>query len=433
MNAEMRKLMEAMAKRDADMRAVHEGAKADGRSELNQEEQELWSNMMQAQNVDVQALEREKYLEAQSARLDASAGTPMRFDIEEGGENRNVDEDGRPIYGGSCRNMADILNAVFHNQRERMEELREHHRAFFMGTGATGGLLVPAQIAQELHEFTPEEAIVRPRAEVIRGEASSPDAPVPHVGVKQGGEGVYGTVIVTPMAEGATITETSFEFTGAETEPKELGAFTVTTEKLLRNASAANTKIMNALRRAVIGAEDRYFLTGNGTGVPHGIQSCKGKLTVARDTSDDVKLVDVVSMQEKMVPESLASGRAIWVASQTMFKKLYLSIKDDAGHNLMLRGDATKGLPPVLLGAPVRFTGRVKTLGNEGDLGFYDFSHYTVHDGAPIRLGTSEHFFFTSNKIIIKIMWSVDGACLIEEPLKLEDGVTDVSPVVLLK
>ena len=136
-------------------------------------------------------------------------------------------------------------------------------------------------------------------------------------------------------------------------------------------------------------------------------------------------------MLGRMLPEAL--NGAFFLASLTALPNL-MQLSDSSGRLIMVNGDATKGIPATLAGLPLKFTGKLPTIGNEADLILVNPNpYYLVKEGSGPFLAISEHVKFTSNKTVFKIVANIDGQPWVKDPLKLEDGETTVSPYVILK
>jgi len=199
---------------------------------------------------------------------------------------------------------------------------------------------------------------------------------------------------------------------------------------LLRNAAAASSIVSTLLGDAVLGAEDYQFLRGDGVAKPLGIKNSPGRKTVVRNTASKVYYEDILSVQMGLLPES--QPFAMWIASQSAFTQIK-DMKDSSGNRIYTESNLVKGYPAMLDGIPIRFTGRVPTLGNEGDLMLVDLRYYLVKDGIGPMISFSEHVGFVNNQTYIKVVKSVDGQGWIKSALELEDGSTTVSPFVVLK
>jgi HK97 family phage major capsid protein len=121
----------------------------------------------------------------------------------------------------------------------------------------------------------------------------------------------------------------------------------------------------------------------------------------------------------------------VWIASQTTIPQL-VTIADAGSNNLWVQS-AAANIPPTLMGFPVLFHERSVALGTEGDLILADLGYYMIKDGSGPFVQASPHFYFTSNKTVIKIFWNVDGAPWLDEPIPLQGSTSNtVSPFVIL-
>ena len=299
---------------------------------------------------------------------------------------------------------------------------------FSMGTGSAGGFAVPEIYQTDVKMLSPESSVVRSRAFVIPA-GDIPDTTIHMPILNQGTNGVYGGVNVQWTSEGESKPDTSASLKELQLTPQEVSATTVMTNKLLRNWTAASSFISNLLSQATSAAEDMAFLKGDGVGKPKGILNAAGAMRVDRATANSIGFADVSKMRAALYSESLAG--AVWVANQSIIPQL-VSIQDANGRYIFLQGDVTKGIPSTLYGLPIMFTGRTPALGSKGDLILADFSKYLIKDGSGPFISASPHVLFQTDKTMIKIMWNVDGQPWVTDPLTLEDGVTQVSPFVVL-
>jgi len=104
----------------------------------------------------------------------------------------------------------------------------------------------------------------------------------------------------------------------------------------------------------------------------------------------------------------------------------------DAGAIFTDGGNAVGGFALKLLGFPVHVYGGSPVLGTKGDVALIAPGGYLIKDGSPMRVEASPHVYWTSNKTVIRASWNVDGRPWLSDPLTLKDGVTTVSPFVVL-
>jgi HK97 family phage major capsid protein len=241
------------------------------------------------------------------------------------------------------------------------------------------------------------------------------------------GSNMYGGVVVYPIGEGDTLTETSAKLREVTLTPHQFGAFTVLTNKLLMNWAAAGAFIETQLRRAMIAYEDTQFYKGNGVAKPKGILSQPAKIVVTRGTANTIVSGDIDSMYARMK----FGGSLVWIASQTILPQL-VTLKNSNNWNLFAV-DYTKPVPTTLLGIPILFNDRSVALGTTGDLILVDLSYYLIKDGSGPYVDVSEHLYFTSAKTVVRIIWATDGDSWLTEALPLEGSTANtVSPFVVL-
>lgn len=334
--------------------------------------------------------------------------------------------------GTVFREFGDFLQAVRFNPGDQALRRREaprgsEQRVMSMGVGSAGGFIVPEQFDRMIRQIDPSAAIFRPRAQVIPA-GDPPDAAITIPALDQSGaRGVYSGVVVQWIAEGATKPEAEPKLREIKLEPQEVAAYTVLTDKLLRNSAAAGALVTSLLRKAIIAAEEVAFLRGNGVGQPLGIIGHPASINVARAGAGAIAYVDVVGMYARLMP----GGRAFWIASQTTLPQLMTMV--DAGNHVVWQPNAREGAPGTLLGLPVLLSDRSPILGAQGDLMLVCLDYYLIKDGSGIAIAMSEHPRFTQNQTIVKAFWNVDGQPWLNSPLLQEDGVSTVSPFVVLQ
>lgn len=307
----------------------------------------------------------------------------------------------------------------------------QQYRQLSMGVGPAGGFMVPEQFGDMRSEISPQAAVVRPRAEVIPA-GDPPDAAITFPALDQSGAlGVYSGVTVEWIAEGAPKPETEPTLREIKLEPQEVAAYIPFTDKLLRNAPASGALAERLLRRAIIAAEDVAFHSGTGVGQPLGYLGHPATLVVARngfpEAADGDNYSDLVNMYAAVLQDG---NPLVWTYSPTLLPELMQTT--DANGNYIWTQSARDGEPDRILGIPALNNQRLPVLGAEGDLCLLNLRHYYVKDGSGIFVATSEHVRFTRNQTLIKAFWNVDGQPGLTTPLLLEDGVTQVSPFVVL-
>lgn len=388
----------------AEARSIHEAAEAEERN-LSDDESKRFQDAMAEANATRQRIEREKVLR----RYDEAPPVP-------GEESGSVN--------GEYRSFGEFLQRVRFEPGTVNTEMREAGD-MSMGIGPAGGYLVPDQFRPEILQFRAQRSIIRPRATVIPA-GDYPDAKITQPAVDYS-EGVFGGAAVSWIEEAAEKPQTDIKLDEVALEPHEVAAHIVVTDKLLRNAPAAEVLIRTKLLEAMVAAEDFAFLRGDGAGKPQGIIGSPATKTIPRASTDEVSVEDLLLV----MGSALAfSTNLVWIISNNAFPAI-AGLTDGADRLLYNAGDVARGIPPTLWGYPVVWSTRSPALGGDGDVLLADLNAYLIKDGSGPFVAMSDAPHFTSNKTVVKAFWNVDGTPWLKVPIELENGTT-VSPFVAL-
>lgn len=413
------------------MRALVSAAEAASR-ELTAEETASYDALMaEVAQLDA-SIAREQKLE----ELEASSSQPLPA-VAAAIRTQNAPPG--PEASKEFENFGEFMHAVRYSPND--QRLASLHKDFSpsaeqrMDTGSAGGFAVPTQFLGTLLEVTGQEAVIRPRAQVIPA-GTPPDAAITMPSLDQTGatpDNVYGGVTVEKTAEGGQKPESQFALRQITLEPQEFSGYLEATDKLLRNWSAASALIERLFRSAMMAKEDHEFLTGNGVGGPLGILNAGATYDVTRATAGTIVFDDIVNMLSRLLRRG---GAPVWMASQSIMPKL-LQLRNLSGSPavgdgaLVYQPSLQPGIPDMLLGYPVVWHERSPQLGTAGDLVLADLSYYLIKDGSGPFVASSEHVKFRENKTVFKIFWNVDGQPWLTAPFKQEGGY-EVSPFVAL-
>ncbi|WP_425105480.1 phage major capsid protein [Ancylobacter sp.] len=423
----LKALREKRAKLVADMRAILTGAENDNGRDLTAEETAAFDALEAELEKIKPQIERAERLEQEEASLSSIRPAAAR-------QNGIIRPPG-PEAAREFESFGQFMHAVRFNPNDQRLNFVESAGAnaddlsaeMRMDSNAQGGFMVPAQLRTTLLSVPAQDALVRPRANVIEA-GDPPDAGVTFPALDQTGANpgnMYGGVEVKWIGEGDEKPETDARLREITLTPHEVAGFTTITDKLLRNWRASSTFIENLLRGAVTAAEDYAFQRGNGITQPLGALNSGATYFVNRAVANQVSYRDLVGMVARLLMRGGTSP--VWSMPQSALPQIAL-LKDD-NNNLIWQANAREGFAGTLLGYPVRWNNRAPGLGSKGDILLADWSYYLIKDGSGPFVATSEHVKFTSNKTVIKIFWNVDGAPWLTAPIKEENGY-QVSPFV---
>lgn len=325
-------------------------------------------------------------------------------------------EDETPSGDGGFRSLGEFVHTALNNPRD--PRLRT---ASDLGLSDMPDALVPEQYATTIMQLATQASIVEPRATVFPpGDIPDGSINIPAVDYR---EGMYGGAEVTWIDEGGLKPKTDVTLTDIKLTPAEVAAHVVVTDKLLRNAPAVETLLNSLLAKCLAAAKDHAFMSNVGSPTP--ILGHDATLVVPRDTESDISYGDIVQMYSQFIGNS-----GVWVCANTALPVLMQM--EDSAKRLIWQANAAVAPTGTILGDPLLKSQRQPTLGNEGDIGLFDFSQYLIKRGSGLFIGKSEHVYYTNNKTVVKIFELVDGSPWLKGTVLLEDGETEASPFVVL-
>jgi HK97 family phage major capsid protein len=394
---------------------IYDKAKTENSRALTEDEvKDFNASQKEIENLKAQ-LETLEKMEANAKFMDEPATkTMIPIDIKAGTQGEILDD-------GGFKNLGEFMFCVKNgDSKGRLKAL----------STSDVGIMIPAQFSQNIMKLNGEDELVMPRATNIPA-GDPPDAPFTIPYLQQGADGVLGGIQLNWTGEAKTVKDIKDPVLKDLTlTPNEVSGLATINNKTLQNWGAAGALVENLMRQAYVAGRDHKFLRGSGAGCPLGVILAPGAIKIKRTTAATVTYLDVVTMLGRLLPEAL--GKALFVASITLLPVL-MTMKDDADHYIFNAGDATRGIPATLAGLPLKFTGKTPTRGTEGDLMLVDLSFYLTKAGSGPYVSVSEHVKFTTNQTVFKIVANIDGQPWVKDPLKLEDGVTTVSPYIILK
>jgi len=424
----LKKLREKRAGLVAEMRGIVELAEKEDR-DLTAEEQTAFDEKKAEKDALDKRIERVESVDRASAALDEVIPAASR--------RSGIQRPNGPEAKKEFENMGEFLHAVRFNpddQRLNFVEgigaadeengLRAEQR---MDDNASGGFMVPPQLRTTIMSVPPQDALVRPRANVIEA-GSPPDAPVTIPALDQTGdnpENMFGGMQFSWIEEGGDKPETDAKLRNVTLTPHEIAGFVTITDKLLRNWTAASSFVEGLMRQGVTAVEDYNFLRGDGNKKPLGVLNSGAMYWVNRATANQIGYTDLVNVVARLL---MRGGQSpVWSMPQSALPQI-ATLQDPMGRYIW-QANAVNGMAGQLLGYPVRWNNRAPALGSKGDVLLADWDDYLIKDGSGPFVAASEHVKFTSNKTVIKIFWNVDAAPWLTAPIKEENGY-EVSPFV---
>jgi HK97 family phage major capsid protein len=296
---------------------------------------------------------------------------------------------------------------------KKRQQALQIQNSFGSEVPADGGFLIPEVLRSEILQVALEDAVVRPRAQVI--PMDSLRVPIPMIDVTSNVSSVFGGVVCYWTEEAAQLVESQAQFGRVVLDAKKLTGYAEVPNELLADAPAFGSFFDTIFPRAIAWFEDIAFMTGTGVGEPLGFVNCPASVQVAAQAGQATKTIvweNVVGMYARMLPTAL--GRAVWICSIDTFPELAtMALSVGTGGGPVWMGNYTNpgtNTPPVtILGRPVFFTEKTGPLGTTGDISFVDFAYYLIGDRQMMQSMSSEHYKFQNDKTAFRVIERVDG------------------------
>lgn len=319
----------------------------------------------------------------------------------------------------------------------KRDAMLEVQNSFGSEVPADGGFLIPEVLRSEILQVALEDAVVRPRAQVI--PMNSLRVPIPMIDVTSNVSSVFGGVVCYWTEEGAQLVESQASFGRVVLDAKKLTAYAEVPNELLADAPAFSSFFDTIFPRAIAWFEDIAFMTGTGVGEPMGFINCPASVQVPTESGQATKTIvweNIVKMYSRMLPTAL--GRAVWIASIDTFPELAtMALSVGTGGGPVWMGNYTNpgtNTPPVtILGRPVYFTEKTPALGTTGDISFVDLAYYLIGDRQMMQSMSSEHYKFQNDKTAFRVIERLDGRPWIQSPITPHNNSTNsLTPFVQL-
>ena len=306
--------------------------------------------------------------------------------------------------------------------------------------GASGGYLVPTEFQSALQAALVDNSIVRQRATVIPMRRRQLDMPVlDQTGTTAGQPHWFGGLRFYWEEEAAQKTESDPLFRKISLVAHKLIGYTRASDELLDDSAISLDAFLRGPMGFAGGAawmEDYAFLRGNGAGQPLGVINAGATITVERATVGTVGFADIADMMERFLPGS----RGVWIASQSLLSEL-VQMTGPTGNQAYIWLGAAAGLtvpsaigpvPGMLMGLPLIWSEKSPLRGYDGDLLLADFRYYLVGDRQATTVESTKFDRWQYDQTSWRLVHRVDGQPWLSASLVYADGVTSVSPFVVL-
>lgn len=328
---------------------------------------------------------------------------------------------------------------VGHNSQESLaarSEIKKLQNAFGSGIPADGGFLIPEFLRSELLRVALEKAVVRSRARVVPMETLT--VPYPMLDSTSNASSVHGGIVGYWTEESGALTDSAPKFGRIDLVAKKLTLYSEIPNELFQDSIISLEQFLSeSYPEALAWFEDVAFTSGNGTGQPLGYLNADAAVSVNKEAGQAAATVlweNLVKMYSRMLPSSLNS--AVWVINNDCFPEIAtMALSVGTGGSAVWIGEGSgEGAPPVrILGRPVVWSEKVKTVGTAGDINLVDFGYYLIGDRQAMQSATSTEFKFGNDKTAFRLIERVDGTPWIKSAITPKEGANTLSPFVKLE
>ncbi|MFZ3137443.1 MAG: phage major capsid protein [Thermodesulfovibrionales bacterium] len=299
--------------------------------------------------------------------------------------------------------------------------------------GAVGGFAVPVGFYEQIWNTVIEESVVLGRAQAFPMGHGNLVIPA-FQNQDRNTDGLYGGMVPQWLGEAQTATEVTGKLRTVTLQAHKLALYTNMSLEVINDSIALEDAVTQALTKSISFYADYYLLRGNGVAKPSGVLIDPALIKIARNTVNDVKFIDIVSMYSRLYGPCVKN--AVWVISPTVVPQLIQMV--DTGNHLIwtpspVYGGAISGpVPNSLFGLPVIVSEKLPALGTEGDMLLADFSNYAFGTAQTILFERSNAPGWHEGTISYRGIIRLDGAGLWEKPLTGLSGGNTLSWCVCL-
>jgi len=295
-----------------------------------------------------------------------------------------------------------------------------------IGDDAQGGFLCPEEWADEILSVVMENAIVRPRAIVLKCNGDS--LKIRRLVESTRATSYFGGITFTWAAEAASKTS-------GVTKPA-LGELELTPHKLIGSMWVSNELTADyenfgnfmklSFGRALAFEEDYYFIWGTGGNQPLGIMPSGAMISTARRSIGYFDIADIGNLGCRLLPGSWQN--AVWLFNPMVLNGIANAAAAGTAGIMNLADFAC-------FGRPIIATEKCAVLGATGDVILADFSHYVIADRS-IEISASRDvpgsYGFLTDETFWRVILRTDGQPLMVNPVTPKLGTNTLSSFVCL-
>jgi HK97 family phage major capsid protein len=302
--------------------------------------------------------------------------------------------------------------------------------------GEAGGYLIPDEFRTEILKVAVDKTDIMNRAMRIPMQTNAINIPYVN-GFDRSGGLVHGGVQFKWLEELEQKTATQPKLGQIGLKLKKCAGLAYVSDEMLEDSPISMEPFLRAAFTDALAFEmDWVMLNGTGAGQPLGMLNAPCNVDIDKETgqaADTILFENIVKMYARM----WRTGNAVWMANRDTFPQLATMTMPvgTGGVPVYLPANGAAGQPyATLMGLPLIFTEHMRTIGDAGDIGLFDWSQYLVgQKAAGLQFATSIHLKFDYDQTAFRFVYRIDGQPWWVSALTPRYSSDTLSPCVTLK
>lgn len=346
---------------------------------------------------------------------------------------QNKPKVGEKLFGSLGEQLGAIRNAASGNVDERLIKLNNEAAGANTRVGADGGYALQEDFASSILATAVETGEVLSRVTTYTVGEGANSVRWLRVDEDDVSSSVCGGVRMYWAAEGYGVNASKPKFAETKIDLEKMMGYAYATDELLADAVFMSSFFGRSFTIAAKRLLEEAIIAGDGVGKPQGILTSPALVTVAKETSQTAQTITTENIL-KMWQRSLYTARrkTVWLAHPDCEEQLQKLAFTDGRPLWLPEGGLADSPNQRILGRPVIYTDTLSPLGQEGDIILTDLSEYTVVRKGNAKQAWSMHVEFLTDQMCFRMILRVNGAPMVNKPIKLRNSTITRSPFVAL-
>ena len=326
-----------------------------------------------------------------------------------------------------------IRNAAKGQVDERLYAVNNDAKGANRQKGADGGYALQEDFAASILESAASSGEILSRVTSYTVGEGSSSVRWLRVDEDDISSSVCGGVRMYWAAEGYGVGASKPKFAETKLDLEKMMGYAYATDELLSDSVFMSSFFGRSFTLAAKRLLEDSIISGDGVGKPLGILSSPALVTVSKESeqsSGTITTENILKMWQRSLYDS--RKRTVWLAHPDTEEQLQ-KLKFTDGSSLWLpEGGLADSPNQRILGRPVIYTDNCSSLGSAGDIILANLEDYTIIKKGTARQDWSMHVEFLTDQMCFRMILRVNGAPMVNKPLKIKNSTLTRSPFVTL-